>query len=47
MPPGCQRRPPSGCCLRRYGSGAIGLLVLYQAGVLIVPLEALVSSADR
>jgi PAS domain S-box-containing protein len=31
--------------LRRYGSGAIGLLVLYQAGVLIVPLEALVSSA--
>jgi len=30
--------------LRRYGTGAIGLLVLYQAGVLIVPLEALVSS---
>jgi DNA-binding LytR/AlgR family response regulator len=30
--------------MRRYGVGAISLLVLYQAGVLIVPLEALVSS---
>ncbi|PZQ37717.1 MAG: DNA-binding protein, partial [Phenylobacterium zucineum] len=30
--------------MRRYGVGAIGLLVLYQAGVLVVPLEALVSS---
>lgn len=30
--------------LRRFGSGAIGMLALYQAGVLVVPLEALVSS---
>ena len=30
--------------LRRYGTGAISMLVLYQAGVLIVPLEALVSA---
>lgn len=30
--------------LRRYGTGAISMLVLYQAGVLIVPLEALISS---
>lgn len=30
--------------LRRYGTGAISLLALYQAGVLIVPLEALVSA---
>lgn len=30
--------------LRRYGTGAISLLVLYQVGVLIVPLEALVSA---
>jgi hypothetical protein len=30
--------------LRRYGTGAISLLVLYQAGVLVVPLEALTSS---
>lgn len=31
--------------MRRFGTGAIGLLALYQAGVLIVPLEALVSAA--
>lgn len=31
--------------LRRFGSGAIGMLALYQAGVLIVPLEALASAA--
>lgn len=30
--------------LRRYGTGAIGLFALYQAGVLVVPLEALVSA---
>ncbi|WP_343698287.1 LytTR family DNA-binding domain-containing protein [Caulobacter sp.] len=30
--------------LRRFGSGAIGMLALYQAGALIVPLEALVSA---
>ncbi len=30
--------------LRRFGSGLIGLLVLYLAGGLIVPLEALVSA---
>lgn len=30
--------------LRRYGRGAISLLALYQAGVLIVPLEALTSA---
>jgi len=30
--------------IRRYGAGAIGLLALYQAGVLVVPLEALISS---
>jgi len=29
----------------RFGTGAIGLLALYQAGVLIVPLEALISAA--
>lgn len=31
--------------LRRFGPGAIGMLALYQAGVLIVPLEALASAA--
>ncbi len=31
--------------LRRFGSGAIGMLALYQAGALIVPLEALISAA--
>lgn len=30
--------------LRRFRAGAIGLLVLYQAGAIIVPLEALVAS---
>jgi DNA-binding LytR/AlgR family response regulator len=30
--------------LRRFGSGLIGLLVLYLAGGLIVPLEALISA---
>jgi DNA-binding LytR/AlgR family response regulator len=31
--------------LSRFGSGAIGMLALYQAGVLIVPLESLASAA--
>lgn len=31
--------------LRRFGPGAIGMLALYQAGALIVPLEALISAA--
>lgn len=30
--------------MRRYGTGAIGLLAFYQAGVAIVPLEALAAS---
>ncbi len=31
--------------MRRFGTGAIGHLVLYEAAVLIVPLEALLSAA--